>query len=179
MYSQISGAFRRLSLVLGAISGIGTAILMLTVVPDLVARSFFGEAVYGMSETGIFVLVIVVFLALSTAQVRKEHFHVGVLDSFVSRRTGRLLWIGRHLVSAVVCGVFSWYATLGAIAATRSGEQSYAVIEYPIWPAKIVVAVGLALLTLQFLMDCYEAIRTPDYVPNGELASAPESSGTV
>ena len=53
------------------------------------------------------------------------------------------------------------------------------MIEYPIWPAKIVVAVGLALLTLQFLMDCYEAIRTPDYVPNGELASAPESSGTV
>lgn len=179
MYRQISGALRRLSLVLGAIAGAGTAVLMLTVVPDLIARSFFGEAVYGMSETGIFVLVIVVFLALSTAQVRKEHFHVGVLDSFVSRRTARLLWIWRHATSAIICGLFGWYATLGAIASTRSAEQSYAVIEYPIWPAKIVVAAGLILLMVQFLMDCYEAIRTPDYVPNGEQASTTESAGAL
>ncbi|MBU1361652.1 MAG: TRAP transporter small permease subunit [Gammaproteobacteria bacterium] len=176
---KISGAVRRLSLVLGAISGVGTAVLMLTVVPDLIARSAFGEAVYGMAETGIFVLVIVVFLALSTAQVRKEHFHVGVLDSLVSRETGRLLWIGRHAVSAVVCGVFTWYAAMGAIASTRSGEQSYAVIEYPIWPAKIVVAVGLLLLTVQFLMDCYEAIRTPQYVAKGVHESAPESASAL
>ncbi len=179
MYSRISGAIRRLSLVLGAISGIGTAVLMLTVVPDLLARNLFGEAIYGMSETGIFVLVIVVFLALSTAQVRKEHFHVGVLDSFVNRDTGRLLWIGRHAVSAAICGVFTWYASKGAIAATLANEQSYAVIEYPIWPAKIVVALGLLLLTVQFLMDAVDAIRTPQYTISGEQESSQESAGAL
>jgi len=179
VYSRISGALRRLSLVLGAISGAGTAVLMLTVVPDLLARNLFGKAIYGMSETGIFVLVIVVFLALSTAQVRKEHFHVGVLDAYLSPEAVRLIWIGRHALSAMVCGVFTWYATMGAIASTKLNEQSYAVIEYPIWPAKIVVALGLLLLTVQFLMDMLEAITTPGYTIHGAQSGAPESAGAL
>jgi TRAP-type C4-dicarboxylate transport system permease small subunit len=179
VYLRISGAIRRLSLLLGAIAGAGTALLMLTVVPDLIARSFFGEAVYGMSETGIFLLVLIVYLALSTAQVRKEHFHVGVLDSVVSRSTVRWLWIGRHALSALICGVFSWYATVGAVSSTLAREQSYAVVEYPIWPAKIVVAVGLILLTVQFLMDMTDAIMNPQYLPNAAHSGSQESAGAL
>lgn len=179
MNSHISGALRRLSLALGAISGIGIAVLMLTVVPDLLARNLFAKAIYGMSETGIFVLVIVVFLPLSTAQVRKEHFHVGVLDAFISLEAGRRIWIGRHAVSGIVSGVFTWYAALGAIASTIGNEQSYAVVEYPIWPAKIVVAVGLFLLTVQFLTDMFEAITTPRYPTQGENAGLPASASAI
>lgn len=167
MFANLSGAVRRLSLGLSVLAGIGTALLMLTVVPDLFARSFFGEAVYGMAETGIFLLVLIVYLALGAAQVRKEHFHVGVLDTLISRDAQRWVWVLRFALSALVCGVFTWYATHGAIDSTRSLEQSYAVIEYPIWPAKIVVAVGLFLLTIQFLMDMVDALRTPQYLPNG------------
>ena len=68
MYSALKVAVRRLSILLGALAGAGTALLMLTVVPDLVARSFFGDAIYGMSETGIFLLVLIVYLSLAVAQ---------------------------------------------------------------------------------------------------------------
>ena len=169
MYSALKKAVRRLSILLGAIAGAGTALLMLTVVPDLVARSFFGEAIYGMSETGIFLLVLIVYLSLSVAQVRKEHFHVGVLDTMVSESALRWLWVFRHTVSAIVCGVFSWYATLGAYASTLKLEQSYAVIEYPIWPAKIVVAVGLLLLTIQFVIDIIDAVVHPEDLPRSAM----------
>lgn len=180
MYSAFKGAVRRLSIVLGAIAGAGTALLMLTVVPDLVARSFFGEAVYGMAETGIFMLVLIVYLALSVAQVRKEHFHVGVLDAVLSRRQVQWLWLFRHVVSAVVCGVFSWYASLGAYASTVKLEQSYAVIEYPIWPAKIVVAFGLVLLTIQFVIDAIDAVVHPETLPRSVLpVEGAEAAGAL
>ena len=177
MFSTLSGAIRRLSLALGASAGAGTALLMLTVVPDLFSRSFLGEAVYGMAETGIFLLVLIVFLALGSAQVRKEHFHVGVLDTMISRDAGRWIWVLRHALSTLVCGVFTWYAAQGAIDSTRMLEQSYAVIEYPIWPAKIVVAVGLLLLTVQFLMDMVDALTTPQYRPDGGHEGTPEHAG--
>jgi TRAP-type C4-dicarboxylate transport system permease small subunit len=175
VFATLSGAMRRLSLALGVIAGVGTAILMLTVVPDLFARSFFGEAVYGMAETGIFLLVLIVYLALGAAQVRKEHFHVGVLDTLISREAQRWVWVLRFAASALVSGLFAWYATRGAIDSTLSLEQSYAVIEYPIWPAKIVVAAGLALLTVQFLMDMVDALRTPQYLPQGGHEGAPST----
>lgn len=168
MYFAFRQALRRLSMLLGAAAGAGTALLMLTVVPDLVARNFFGEAIYGMAETGIFLLVLIVYLGQSVAQVRKEHFHVGVLDTMLSPGKLQCLWVFRHLVSAGVCGVFSWYATKGAYSSTLKLEQSYAVIEYPIWPAKIVVAVGLVLLTIQFLIDAIDAVVQP-----GEPAKSP------
>lgn len=176
MFSTLSGAIRRLSLALGVIAGVGTALLMLTVVPDLFARSFFGEAVYGMAETGIFLLVLIVYLALGAAQVRKEHFHVGVLDTLISRDAQRWVWVARFALSALVTGLFTWYATRGAIDSTLGLEQSYAVIEYPIWPAKIVVAMGLLLLTVQFLMDLVDALRTPQYLPNGGHEGSPATT---
>ena len=177
VFSTLSGAIRRLSLALGAIAGAGTAVLMLTVVPDLFSRSFLGEAVYGMAETGIFLLVLIVFLALGAAQVRKEHFHVGVLETLISRDAARWVWAIRYALSGLVCGVFTWYAARGAIDSTRSLEQSYAVIEYPIWPAKIVVAVGLLLLTVQFLMDLIDALTTPQYRPDGGHEGTPDHTG--
>lgn len=177
MFKTLSGAIRRLSLALGIVAGAGTALLMLTVVPDLFSRSFLGEAVYGMAETGIFLLVLIVYLALGSAQVRKEHFHVGVLDTLISRDAQRWVWVLRFALSALVCGVFTWYASKGAIDSTLSLEQSYAVIEYPIWPARIVVAVGLLLLTVQFLMDMVDAITTPQYLPDGGHDGLPDHAG--
>lgn len=156
MTRTICIALRRVSLALGAVAGAGTAILMLTVVPDLVARGVFGEAVYGMSETGIFLLVLIVYLGLAAAQVRRELFYVGVADTFVSPARLRWLLLVRYLVSAAIAAAFAWFATLGAIDSTSKGESSYAVIAYPIWPAKIVVAFGLALLALQFLVEAIE-----------------------
>lgn len=180
MYSVLKTFVRRLSIGLGAVAGAGTALLMLTVVPDLIARSFFGEAVYGMSESGIFLLVLIVYLSLSVAQVRKEHFHVGVLDTVVSMRQLQWLWVFRHVVSALVCGVFSWYATLGAYASTVKLEQSYAVIEYPIWPAKIVVAFGLVLLTIQFVIDAVDALIHPETLKRSALpVEGAEAAGAL
>lgn len=161
MYKSLNGFLRRLNTGLGALAGIATVALMFSVVPDLISRSLFGVAIYGMSETGIMLLVLIVFLALPVAQVRKEHFYVGVLDSVFPARVLKRVWIFRDLTSALISGTFAWYAISGAIASTKRLEQSYAVVEFPVWPAKILVAVGLTLLAMQFLVDALGRLRDP------------------
>jgi len=40
-----------------------------------------------------------------------------------------------------------------ALRSTQRGEISFGVITFPIWPAKIILAAGLILLTIQLVMD--------------------------
>ena len=149
----------RLNASLGVLAGVLVIGLILSVVPDLVARTFFNTAIYGASETSILLLVVIVFLGLAAAQVRKEHYHVGVLDSVLSDRALRLLTVFRYIVSAGIAGGFAWYSARGAWFSTLRFEESYAVIAYPVWPARIIVAVGFTLLTVQCLLDARDAVR--------------------
>lgn len=146
---------------LGALAGAATVLLMFSVVPDLISRSFFGFAIYGMSESSVMLLVFIVFLALPAAQVRKEHFQVSVLDAVLSPENVRRLWIARHFISFLITAIFAWYSIVGAMESVARLEQSYAVIEFPVWPAKIAVACGFVLLAVQFLLDMIAEIKQP------------------
>ncbi len=158
---MIRKLIEQFNLRLGACAGAATVILMFSVVPDLVSRSFFGFAIYGMSEASIMLLVFIVFLALPAAQVRKEHFQVSVLDAVLSAVNTRRLWIFRHFVSFLITSIFAWYSFIGASESVARLEQSYAVIEFPVWPAKIAVACGFFLLAVQFLLDMIAVVRQP------------------
>jgi len=151
----------RFNLGLGALAGAATVLLMLSVVPDLLSRSLFGVAIYGMAEASTMLLVFIVFLALPAAQVRREHFQVTLLDNVLPARGVRALLVARHLASAAVTGLFAWYATTGAWESTLRLEQSYAVVAFPVWPGRIATAAGLVLLTVQFLIDAWHDLRAP------------------
>ena len=138
---------------LGALAGIGTILLIFSVVPDLLARGLFGTAIYGMAETSTMLLVFVVFLALPAAQLRKEHFYVAILDAKLPPAALRIVMLLRYVVSAIVTGIFAWYSITSAWEATLRLEQSYAVIAFPVWPARIAVACGFTLMTLQLVID--------------------------
>lgn len=166
----LSKWIEQFNLRLGAYAGAATVILMFSVVPDLISRSFFGFAIYGMSEASIMLLVFIVFLALPAAQVRKEHFQVSVLDAVLSPENTRRLWILRHFVSFLITSIFAWYSIVGAMESVARLEQSYAVIEFPVWPAKIAVACGFVLLAVQFLLDMITAIKQP---PQAQVVHTP------
>lgn len=157
-------AVESLNLKLGALAGAGTILLILSVVPDLISRSFFGVAIYGMSEAGIMLLVFIIFLALPAAQVRKEHFYIAVLDAKLPPAALPKVVAARYLVSSVVTGLFAWYSITSAWESVLRLEQSYAVIAFPVWPARIAVACSFSLLTLQLLIDAVQALKGVDRV---------------
>jgi len=148
-----------LNLRLGALAGAATILLMFSIVPDLISRSFFGIAIYGMSEASIMLLVFIVFLALPAAQANKAHFYVSALDSVLSPRNTQRMWAFRHFISFLIAAFFAWYSIAAAIESTLRMEQSYAVIEFPVWPAKIGVASGFSLFAVQLLFDLLTAIK--------------------
>lgn len=159
MYLRLNRSIRSICVWLGMLSGVATVLLMLSVVPDIVARTLFGDAIYGMAEAGIMLLVIIVFLAMPLAQVKREHFQVAVLDAMLPAPAMRWVQAARYLVCTLISGGFAWYAIRGAIASTQRLEQSYAVVAFPVWPAKIIAATGLTLLAIVYLLDLVDACR--------------------
>ena len=149
----------RFNIRLGVLTGIMTLGLVLTIVPDVIARSAFGFAINGMAETSVMILVFMVFLGLGAAQANKTHFRAAILDAVLPPGGRRWLATFRYALCAIFCAGFTWYATLGAWDSVLRNEQTYAVIPFPVWPARIAIAVGLALLTLQFIFDLVRSLR--------------------
>ncbi len=149
----------RFNVRLGIFTGIITLGLVGTILPDVFARSFLGLAIYGMSEASVMLLVFMVYLGLPSAQAKKVHFRVSIIDHIVSERLRGRLTAFRYLFCFCVCAAFTWYASIGALDSVLRNEQTYAVVPFPVWPARLAIAVGLALLTVQFLLDFVRILR--------------------
>jgi TRAP-type C4-dicarboxylate transport system permease small subunit len=146
-------AYSRFSVALGSLSGISTMILMLIIVPDVIGRKFFNAPIPGASETGVLLLICKIFLGLPGAQASGSNFSVTLLQEVMTPRWRRLVKLLTTLIAAVIFGLIAKMSVLSAIRSTQRGEISFGVIAFPLWPGKIILAGGLALLTVQLVVD--------------------------
>ncbi len=159
MLDRMIATVEKFNLRMGTLGGLITVALTATIVPDVIARSFFNTALYGMSETSVLLLVLMVYVGLPGAQVLKGHYRITIIDNLIGPTGRRALEIVRHAICLAVGIIFTWYAAGAAWSSTANFESSYAVIRFPVWPGRIVIAVGLALLTIQFMIDLIQVIR--------------------
>ncbi|WP_018689614.1 TRAP transporter small permease [Ahrensia kielensis] len=149
----------------GALSGIGIILFIVTIVPDALTRSYASYAMQGIPEFNILTLVVLVFLAQAGAQCRKEHFQVRVL---LDNLPEGLVPASRFLIytaQLIVAGTFAWLTTTRAIMAYSINESTFSVISFPVWPARIVIALGFWMLTVQLLIDLFRVVA-PDWAPS-------------
>lgn len=104
-------------------------------------------------------LVAAVFLAMALAQQRRAHIQVGF-----GRLTGGRLALGlealRHLAHALFYGLIAGFGWSVAVEATRSGEFAPGLINFPMWPARVALAVGATAMAVQCLADLAVLVRS-------------------
>lgn len=171
MFSRIATVIEGANLRLGVFGGLLTLGLVLAIVPDVISRSFFNRSLYGMSELSVLVLVMMVFFGLPAAQVKKEHYRVVIIDQWLGFAGLRILATLRYAVCLVFAAGFGWYSTLSAYESTMRLEATFAVVAFPVWPARIIIALGFLLLTLQYAIDLVKAIAGDASVVKREGAS--------
>lgn len=159
------------------ISALCVVALMLTTTADVLRRTATGRALPGSVEYGELLMVGMVFLGLAYAQHQKEHVSVSVLTSrlpvrsaMVVRTTGMLTMVGFLLWLSV--------AAYGeAMRSLASGEYRFGLLQVPMWPARLVIPVGVALLALETLIDLWDAVRTPRTAGRSDPSSGPKRDG--
>ena len=127
-------------------------ILMLLNFASVVTR-YSGVPISGVTNIGEFMLVGLVFLSLAYVQRQKQNLVVEILISRLTGKLPRVFAIISVVLSLSICTLLVWLTWEHAIASVSAGERITGAPYYPIYPAKIALAVGIFLLFLQLIAD--------------------------
>jgi TRAP-type C4-dicarboxylate transport system permease small subunit len=98
-------------------------------------------------------MVVNVFLAMSLAQSRKEHIRVEVLVNLLPARLRVAADVLAHGFSMTLFVLIAWYGWKSGMHATEVGEYAPGLINFPVWPARLVLAFGASLMAVQYAFD--------------------------
>lgn len=146
---RFSAAVAKLSQAGGYIAGVATLVMCLMIVADVAAR-WLDWPLTGVLEISQYLLMpVLVFMSLSYAQSIGEHIRATILIDRLTVRGALIVNLAAQLVTLLTTVVLAVAATGSARHATSIQLKAVGAIEFPLWPIKILVAIGLFMLALQ------------------------------
>ena len=161
---------RAMMLIAGAI----VMLMMLLITVDVICRKL-SLSFPGVYETIQILMVAVVFLGIAYVQKVKGHIFIEIATTKLPVKWQRILDGLGYLIGIFICGVITWQSMLSAWESIQIFEYAAGIVEVPLWPSKIIVAVGFLLMTLRLVLDLVfffvpEAQQEPVEVKEGEVA---------
>lgn len=150
---RIRAAYGALLTACGLFAGGVLCLVMLLVVANAVLRYAVNSPIAGTLELTESALPLIVFLSLALTQFEGGHIKVAVLTQHLSPRGRQVAALVAMLLGA---GLFAWAAWASWNTAVRAygfGEMERGSIRFPLWPVRFVIFAGLAMLSLQFVLD--------------------------
>ncbi len=154
-----SDLLRRLALWVLLVGGLGAVMSMLLGTAEVVGNQILLIPVPGARELTESTMVLIVFGALAYAQIRRSHIRVELLYLRAGPRGRAALDVAADLFALLFFGLLLWQAINEARFSWQFGEATDGLIRFPLFPARIILAVGTGLLVLQLLIDTVTDIR--------------------
>jgi TRAP-type mannitol/chloroaromatic compound transport system permease small subunit len=127
--------------------------LMFLVVFDVLGRKLLNAPIQGSIEIASLTLPAVVFLTIAYIQSRREHVTVDLFTSGLSNRTQLAFDVFSLGIGVAVMTVIVAKTTASAWSSTVTREYAMGIVEVPIWPARILVALGSWLMGMRLSFD--------------------------
>jgi TRAP-type mannitol/chloroaromatic compound transport system permease small subunit len=152
------------------VAALAVVIIMVVTSYDALRRKLTGESIEGVTDWVEVLLVLVAFLGLSQGERVGAHVSTGIVVDLLPRQVGVVLqWIGRLVYLAVVLWLLeACYDRASQSVAIR--EYSFGLAQVPIWPARVAIVVGYAVLVLEIARGIVAAIAA---VLRGHRAPTP------
>lgn len=154
------------------IAGVITFIMMWLIDANALSRKIFNAPVPAGVELTQSLLTFAIMLPFGYVLFKGEHVNTVFLTSSFSHRVNvwlRFFWmsVGCLLFAAVTYGTFMF-----ALRSYAMSEQVWgATIRFAVWPAKMAVSVGSALLCIQFAIEALASFIADD---TGEFSASLE-----
>ena len=143
----------RLALWLLLLGTLGMIAAMLVGVADVVGTEFLGRPVLGTLEFTESTMVLVVFGALAYAQERRAHIRVELLYSLVGPRGKSFMEAVTHIVAFIFFALVAWQGYVELLYSWEIKESTMGSVRFPLYPARVLLIVGVALLLLRLAID--------------------------
>jgi TRAP-type C4-dicarboxylate transport system permease small subunit len=148
----------RLALWLLLLGTLGMIAAMLAGVADVVGTEFFGRPLLGTLEFTESTMVLVVFGALAYAQERRAHIRVELLYSQVGPRGKSFMEAVTHIVAFLFFALVGWQGYVELLYSWEIMESTMGSVRFPLYPARSLLLVGVALLLLRLAIDIVQDI---------------------
>ena len=163
MQRWLDGCERALTVV----AALATFGMMLLTTADAGGRYLFNRPLLAAYElTSNYLMVAVVFLAMPYAYRQGANIRVTFLVDRLGRTPRLVVDHVVQVVSIVYCAVLV-FATFQQARHVLSTGTTFATLDLPLWPAHLVVAIGLFLTTLMMLIDLGEVRKGRSSLFNG------------
>ncbi|MEH7248612.1 TRAP transporter small permease [Neobacillus niacini] len=159
--------FEKLLVFLGAVF---TIFLMFLITLDVILRKF-GSPIQGAYELVQLLTVGIVFLGVAYVQRIKGHVFIEVATDKFPKKVQQGLDFFGYIVGFAVCLIITWQSGITAWESFLTREATSGMTKIPIWPVKIVILMGMGLLTLRLILDIvyYLFPKVPINQPNTQM----------
>lgn len=148
----------RLALWLLLLGTVGMISAMLVGVADVVGTEFLGRPVLGTLEFTESTMVLVVFGALAYAQERRAHIRVELLYSYAGPRGKSFMEAVTHIVAFIFFALVAWQGYVELLYSWEIKESTMGSVRFPLYPARVLLLVGVVLLLLRLAIDIAQDI---------------------
>lgn len=153
-----------------SISGIAVTLIMLLTTYDIIMRKIFGSGIPSLYEiTEDYLMVAMIFLAISYVQRIGGHVRVTLFEKYIPRRYRPLIKKISDVLALVLFVLILVYGGQSAVEAFNAGELSTSELAYPMAPALFLVPIGAFLTCLRILKSLFTESKT---LADGEDLSA-------
>ncbi|GAA3509179.1 TRAP transporter small permease [Georgenia daeguensis] len=152
MIGKLDRAVAKVSNVLGMVSGVVTVLLMAVILADVVHRLGRGSSLVGAYELASALLVVIVFSGISYVERADGNVKVTLLTDRLPVRVAAALRATGTLAALVTVLWFTRATAMEAMASFGVREVQAGVVDFPIWPIRIVIALGFFALVFEFLV---------------------------
>jgi TRAP-type transport system small permease protein len=145
---------------LGAIfAGIALLFMMLLGAFDVILGKFFNKPIPGTFEATEALMVISAFMAIAYNQSKRQHISVELFTSRLKGSTKIVFNLISYFFSFAFFLLITWQGWKYGIHSLMVLEYESGLINFPVYPSKLLLALGASLITLQCLADLIRELR--------------------
>lgn len=139
------------------LSGGLTLVLLVMLVAEVVVRELVGRSLLGTIELSEVLLVFIVALGAAHAQRSGAHVSTDLVTSRFPPTTAAAIRVAGMTVAAGFLLWTAWATGERGWEAFEAGETRFGITSVPVWPARLILPFGLALLAVQCLFTARDA----------------------
>ena len=135
------------------IGGVGMIMSTFLGVADVVGTQVLNVPVPGPRELTESTMVLIVFGALTFAQIRRAHIRVEIAYLAVGPRFRAVMDVVTDVAAIIFFSLIAWQGLLEAQYSMKIGEATSGLIRFPLWPARFTLVAGASLIILRLVLD--------------------------
>ncbi|WP_185995916.1 TRAP transporter small permease subunit [Nocardioides campestrisoli] len=151
----------RVSALLAMLAAVCTLAMMATMIADVANRVLGNGSLKGAYELSAMLLVVIVFLGFGYAERTETNVRVTLATSRMPHAVARVVRLVGGIVSTVVVALFARATWDQALVSMDRGEFTQGIVDFPVWPTKLVIAIGFTFLTLECLLGMWRRWTAP------------------